>query len=81
MCFYKIQTGSQCEALKNAIYNVPMVAILMSHYWHSCNLALKKKINKIFIFQLFTNHSRNFKSELQHKHFLPAHTQFNSNNN
>ena len=40
-----------------------------------------EKINKIFIFNMFTNHSKNYQSELQHKHFLPTHTQFNSNNN
>ena len=26
---------------------------------------------------MFTNHSNNYKSELQHKHFLPVPTQFN----
>ena len=28
---------------------------------------------------MFINHSKNYQSELQHKHLLPAHTQFNSN--
>ena len=30
---------------------------------------------------MFTHHSKNYQSKLQHNHFLTAHTQFNSNNN